>query len=49
MLQIGQYCPWYEPSEKLLDQPIITATMQTDFDTVVVQGPSPRTASAAGS
>jgi hypothetical protein len=41
--------PWYEPSEKLPDQPIITAAMPTDFDTVVVQGPSPRRASAAGS
>jgi hypothetical protein len=41
--------PWYEPSEKLPDQPIITATMQTEFDTVVVQGPPARKASAASS
>lgn len=30
--------PWYEPSNKLPSQPIITTTMETDFDTVVVDG-----------
>jgi hypothetical protein len=28
--------PWYEPSNKLPHQPIITATTKTDFDTLVV-------------
>ena len=41
--------PWYEPSEKLPNQPIITATMQTEFDTVVVHGHSARNSSAASS
>lgn len=34
--------PWYEPSEKLPRQPVITTVMQTDFDTVVVDGPTAR-------
>jgi hypothetical protein len=34
--------PWYEPSEKLPDQPMITAPMQTEFDTVVVEMPAAR-------
>lgn len=41
--------PWYEPSEKLPNQPIITAAMQTEFDTVVVHGHSTRNSSAASS
>ncbi len=41
--------PWYEPSAKLPSQPVITAAMQTDFDTVVVDGPAARNASATGS
>lgn len=40
--------PWYEPSEKLPDQPIITAPAQTEFDTVVVEMPSGRNAAATG-
>jgi hypothetical protein len=34
--------PWYEPSEKLPRQPVITTAMQTDFDTVVVDEPTAR-------
>ena len=34
--------PWYEPSEKLPSKPITTTTMQTDFDTVVVDGTTTR-------
>ena len=34
--------PWYEPSEKLPNQPIISAPMQTEFDTLVVEMPSGR-------
>src|SRR6266550_5676178 len=32
--------PWYEPSEELPNQPIISTPMQTEFDTLVVQMPS---------
>src|SRR5438132_9517559 len=38
--------PWYEPSEKLPSQPIITTAMQTDFDTVVVDRHTARNSSA---
>jgi hypothetical protein len=31
--------PWYQPSKKLPAEPIITATMETDFDTVLVEPP----------
>ncbi len=41
--------PWYEPSEKLPDQPIITVPLQTEFDTVVVEMPGARTSAAPGS
>jgi hypothetical protein len=40
--------PWYEPSEKLPDQPIISAPMQTEFDTVVVEMPGARNSAATG-
>jgi hypothetical protein len=33
--------PWYEPSNELPSQPIITTTMDGDFDTVVVEGAAP--------
>jgi hypothetical protein len=41
--------PWYEPSEKLLDQPIISTPMVTEFDAVVVEMPSARNSAATGS
>lgn len=41
--------PWYEPWEKLPGQPIISSTMQTEFDTVVVDLPSARSSAATGS
>jgi hypothetical protein len=41
--------PWYQPSDKMPDQPIITATMQTEFDTVVVDMPTARSSAATGS
>ena len=41
--------PWYEPSEKLPDQPIVSIPMQTEFDSVVVDMPSARNAAATGS
>ena len=31
--------PWYDPSEKLPDRPIIDAQMNMEFDTVVVPSP----------
>ena len=32
--------PWYQPSKQLPAEPVITATMETDFDTVIVDKPS---------
>ena len=34
--------PWYEPSERLPDQPIISAPMLTELDTLVVETPAAR-------
>ena len=39
--------PWYEPAEKLPDQPAIDAQMQTELDTLVVEAPKPRSISVA--
>jgi hypothetical protein len=41
--------PWYEPSEKLPDQPILSTPIVTEFDTVVVEMPSARNSAATGS
>ena len=38
--------PWYEPAEKLPDQPIINAPLQNEFDTLVVDLPSARNSAA---
>lgn len=35
--------PWYEPSEKLPDEPAVSASPQTEFDSLVVETPKPRT------
>lgn len=40
---ISERQPWYGPSEKLPDQPLIDAPMNTEFDTLVVDLPSART------
>jgi hypothetical protein len=40
--------PWYEPSEHTPDQPAIIGKLQNEFDTVVVELPHQRNASAAG-
>jgi hypothetical protein len=32
--------PWYQPSKRLPVEPVITASMDTDFDTVIVERPS---------
>src|SRR5438067_6884978 len=41
--------PWYDPSEKLPDQPIIDAQMNMEFDTLVVDIPSAQNHAARGS
>jgi len=41
--------PWYEPADKLPDQPIIDVPASTEFDTVVVEMPNARnSASTSG-
>src|SRR5262249_24281123 len=42
---VAERRPWYEPSEKTPEQPIITTSAQTEFDTVIVDMPSKRSAS----
>ncbi len=39
--------PWYAPSDRLPDEPIIRAQMHQEFDTVVVEMPSVRSASSS--
>jgi hypothetical protein len=41
--------PWYEPSKQPPSKPVITTVMQSDFDTVVVDGSGARNSSAASS
>jgi hypothetical protein len=41
--------PWYEPSEKMPDQPAISGKLQSEFDTVVVELPAGRNAPATAS
>ena len=43
---INERRPWYEPSEKLPDQPVITAP-QSEFDSLVVEMPNARTSIAS--
>jgi hypothetical protein len=45
---VAERRPWYEPSEKLPDQPIITVPLQTEFDTVVVDMPAARPSAVPG-
>jgi hypothetical protein len=40
--------PWYEPSDKLPDQPVINSPAATEFDTVVVEMPNARNSAATG-
>jgi hypothetical protein len=44
--KVAQRRPWYEPSEKLPDEPIIGAQALTEFDTVVVEMPAARNSPA---
>jgi hypothetical protein len=39
--------PWYAPSDKLPDEPIIRAQMHQELDTVVVEMPAARNAATA--
>jgi len=39
--------PWYEPLDQVPDQPVISAEMQTEFDTVVVDMPTARNSAAS--
>ena len=39
--------PWYEPSEKLPNEPPISKPLNSDFDTVVVDLPAPTRLQAA--
>ena len=41
--------PWYDPSERLPDEPVINAPAQTEFDTLVVEMPAPRNATGTHS
>jgi hypothetical protein len=34
--------PWYEPLDKLPDDPVVTGSVQTELDSVVVNMPAPR-------
>src|SRR5262245_54170225 len=45
---VNERRPWYEPNEKLPEQPIISAQMNQEFDTVVVDMPGARNSVAAG-
>jgi hypothetical protein len=47
--KVAERRPWYEPSDKLPDEPIIGAQALTEFDTVVVEMPSARNSTAKGS
>ena len=41
--------PWYEPSEKLPNQPAISTPLQTDLDSLVVEMPAARNSSSTRS
>jgi hypothetical protein len=45
---IAERPPWYMPSEKFPDQPIINTQTLSEFDTVVVEMPNPRSSAATG-
>ena len=46
---VNERRPWYEPSEKMPEQPVLSAPMQTEYDTVVVEMPSARHSTATAS
>jgi hypothetical protein len=41
---VSERRPWYQPSAKFPDEPVINAVVQNEFDTVVVEMPNPRNA-----
>src|SRR5437773_894563 len=43
---VNERRPWYEPSDEMPEKPIINAAMHTEFDTVVVEMPPTRNATA---
>jgi hypothetical protein len=43
---IAERRPWYAPSEKFPDQPIISTPLQTEFDSLVVDMPGVRNTAA---
>jgi hypothetical protein len=43
---VAERQPWYEPSDTVPNQPIIATTMDTDFDTVIVDRPVEQATSA---
>jgi hypothetical protein len=46
---VNERRPWYEPSEKMPDQPVLSAPMHTEYDTVVVEMPNARSSAATAS
>jgi hypothetical protein len=46
---VNERRPWYEPSEKMPEQPVLNAPMQTEYDTVVVEMPNARNSAATAS
>jgi hypothetical protein len=46
---VNERRPWYEPSEKPPEQPVISAQMPSEFDTVVVEMPNARNPAATAS
>ena len=46
---VNERRPWYEPSEKPPQQPVISAQMPSEFDTVVVEMPNARNPAATAS
>jgi hypothetical protein len=46
---VNERRPWYEPSEKMPEQPVLSAPMQAEYDTVVVEMPNARNSAATAS
>ena len=47
MSAVTERQPWYQPTEKLPDEPVINAPMLKEFDGVVVEMSEARTAKVA--
>ena len=45
---VNERRPWYEPNEKVPEQPIISKHVYEELDTVVVEMPAARNSAAAG-